>query len=171
MHYFKAIGELKLELQSGNARFRSKLTIFCVTLKFDENYRARLLYSIKLCVLFHHHIYVNLNCSFVAETAKLGCYLCDLDLWHLNLTFCMDITSVSGDHSWWYDDGNIVKKVWQTDGRTEPFIELLGHSAPYIVTHPYQDNHRRDSSPAGEPIDVWSESHHYFNVSWEPTPT
>ena len=21
--------------------------------------------------------------------------------------------------SWWYDDGNIVKKVWQTDGRTD----------------------------------------------------
>ena len=26
----------------------------------------------------------------------------------------------------WYDDGNIVKKVWQTDGRSEPFIQLLG---------------------------------------------
>ena len=38
MHYFKAISELKLELQSGNAKFRSKLVICffpCVTLKFD----------------------------------------------------------------------------------------------------------------------------------------
>ena len=29
MHHFKAMGEFKLELQSGNAQFRSKLTIFC----------------------------------------------------------------------------------------------------------------------------------------------
>ena len=33
---------------------------------------------------------------------------------------------------WWYNDENIVKKLWradmQTDGRTEPFIELLDHS-------------------------------------------
>ena len=37
VHRFKAIGELKLELQSGNTKFGSKLTIFfsCVTLKFD----------------------------------------------------------------------------------------------------------------------------------------
>ena len=31
-----------------------------------------------------------------------------------------------------YDDGNIVKKVWETDGRTdgrkEVFLELLGRS-------------------------------------------
>ena len=37
MHHFVAIGEFKLELQSGNAQFGSKWTIFfsCVTLKFD----------------------------------------------------------------------------------------------------------------------------------------
>ena len=36
-YHFKAIGELKLELQSGNAQFGSKSAIFlsCVTLKFD----------------------------------------------------------------------------------------------------------------------------------------
>ena len=37
VHYFIAIGEFKLEIQSGNAQFRSNLTIFFsrVTLKFD----------------------------------------------------------------------------------------------------------------------------------------
>ena len=37
VHHFKYIGELKLELQSGNAQFGSKLVIFlsCVTLKFE----------------------------------------------------------------------------------------------------------------------------------------
>ena len=38
MHYFKAISEFKLKLQSGNTQFRSKLAILlsCVTLKFDR---------------------------------------------------------------------------------------------------------------------------------------
>ena len=36
VHHFKAMGELKLELQSGNAQFGSKLAILSlVTLKFD----------------------------------------------------------------------------------------------------------------------------------------
>ena len=37
VHHFKSIGEVKLELQSGNAQLGSKLVIFlsCVTLKFD----------------------------------------------------------------------------------------------------------------------------------------
>ena len=37
VHHFKAIGEFKLELQSGNAQFGSKLMIFVsrVTLQFD----------------------------------------------------------------------------------------------------------------------------------------
>ena len=37
MHHFVAIGEFKLELQSGNAQFGSKSTIFFsrVTLQFD----------------------------------------------------------------------------------------------------------------------------------------
>ena len=37
VHHFKAIGEFKLELQSGNAQFRWKSAIFLsrVTLKFD----------------------------------------------------------------------------------------------------------------------------------------
>ena len=37
VHHFNAIGEFKLELQSGNAKFRSKSVIFLsrMTLKFD----------------------------------------------------------------------------------------------------------------------------------------
>ena len=31
VHHFKSIGEVKLELQSGNAQFRSKLVLFCPT--------------------------------------------------------------------------------------------------------------------------------------------
>ena len=38
--------------------------------------------------------YVNFNWSYGPETAKLGFYLCDIDLCPLTLAFCMDLTSV-----------------------------------------------------------------------------
>ena len=64
--------------------------------------------------------YVNSNWGYGPETAKWGHGLCDLDLWPLTLTFCMDITSVDGNNfSRWYDDRNIVKKVWWTDRQTD----------------------------------------------------
>ena len=63
---------------------------------------------------------MNSNWSYSPETVKLGCDLCDLDLWPLTLTFCMDLTFVIGNNSWkLYDDGNIVKKVWRTDGQMD----------------------------------------------------
>ena len=63
MHHFIAIGEFKLNLQSGNAQFGSKSAIFCpvwleiwrMTLKTN---RAPLLSNIKLCASFHHHMWI-----------------------------------------------------------------------------------------------------------------
>ena len=63
VHHFKSISEFKLELQSGNAQFGSKLAIFVpcdleiwwMTLK---NNRAPLLSNIKLCASFHHHMWI-----------------------------------------------------------------------------------------------------------------
>ena len=63
VHHFKAIGEFKLELQSGNAQFGSKSVIFFpawpriwqMTL---ENNRAHLLYYIKLCASFQNHQWI-----------------------------------------------------------------------------------------------------------------
>ena len=57
--------------------------------------------------------------------------LYDLDLWPLTLTFCMDITFLHGKNFWKFHDDTmtgIVKKMQQTDGRTEVFLELLGRS-------------------------------------------
>ena len=59
-HHFKSINVFKLELQSGNAQFRSKsvffvpcdLEIWWMTLK---NKRAHLLCCLKLCASFHSH--------------------------------------------------------------------------------------------------------------------
>ena len=50
------------------------------------------------------YAYVNSNWSYSPEMAKLGFDLCDLDLWPLTLTFCMDITSAHGNNSWKFHD-------------------------------------------------------------------
>ena len=63
VHHFKAIGEFRLELQSGNAQFGLKVLIFfsCdlriwrITLK---NNRAPLLCYFKLCASFHSHLWI-----------------------------------------------------------------------------------------------------------------
>ena len=62
VQHFKAIGIFKLELQSGNAQFGSKLDFFVpgdfeswrMTLK---NNRAPLLYYVKLCLSFQIHLW------------------------------------------------------------------------------------------------------------------
>ena len=63
VHHFVAIGEFKLELQSGNAQFGSNSTIFIacdlaiwrMTLK---NNRAPLLFYFKLCASFRSHWWI-----------------------------------------------------------------------------------------------------------------
>ena len=77
--------------------------------------------------------YVNSNWSYSPEMAKLGFDLCDLQLWLLTLTFCMDITFVNGNNSWKIHDDTMTGTLWKrchrrTDGRTEVFLELLGRS-------------------------------------------
>ena len=57
VHHFKSICELKLELQYGNAQFRSKSTIFGPVWPWNwhmtlVNNRAPFLYYIKLCASF-----------------------------------------------------------------------------------------------------------------------
>ena len=75
--------------------------------------------------------YVNSNWSYSPETAKLVVDLCDLDLWPLTLTFCMDITFDHGNNSWKFHDETMLGTWWkrcdrrterQTDGQTENTI-------------------------------------------------
>ena len=63
VHHFVAIGEFKLELQSGNAQFGSNSTIFRAVwpcnLTYDlENNRAILLCYFKLCTSFRSHWWI-----------------------------------------------------------------------------------------------------------------
>ena len=92
VHHSKAIGEFKLQLQSGNAQLWSKLANFLsrVTLKFDgwhkKNNRAPLLCYFKLCASFHSHL--RIQNSYSPETHNLGqnrwfFVLFDLEIWQM----------------------------------------------------------------------------------------
>ena len=70
-----------------------------------KNNRAPLLSSTKLCA----SPYVNSSWSFCPETTKWVHNLCDLDLWPLTLTFCMDITSVNDNNSWKFQDDTMTE--------------------------------------------------------------
>ena len=128
VHHFVAIDVLKLELQSGIAQFGSKSTIFLAVwpwnltddLKKHKGTSSILLQA--LCIISSP--YVNSNWSYDPETAKWGHDLCDLDLWPLTLTFCMDITSVIGNYSCKFNDdtmtGTLSKRCHrQTDRQTD----------------------------------------------------
>ena len=62
---------------------------------------------VKFCDI-NIHSYVNLNWSHSPETVKLSCDLCDLDLWPLTLTFCMNLTLVIGNNSWKFHDDTMI---------------------------------------------------------------
>ena len=61
--------------------------------------------------------------------AKWDHELCDLDLWPLTLTFCMDITSVIGNNSWKFQNDTMTDTLLtdnqkgvtdgQADGQTD----------------------------------------------------
>ena len=62
-HYFVAIGEFKLELQSRNAQFGSNSTKFLAVWPWNlmddlKKQQAPLLSNIKLCAPFHHHLWI-----------------------------------------------------------------------------------------------------------------
>ena len=53
---------------------------------------------------------------------KLDCDFCDLGLWPLTLTFCMDLTLVIGNNSmmiWWWEHSEKGVTVGQTEKRTD----------------------------------------------------
>ena len=72
---------------------------------------------------------MNSNLSYSPETDKLGFNLCDLDLWPLALTFCMDITFVKSNNSWKFHDDAMTGTYWKRcDGRTDRRTDGQDHS-------------------------------------------
>ena len=82
-HYFKAIGDFKLELQSRNIQFGSKSISLAVwpwylTDDLEKQQGTSPKAHQALCIILSP--YVNSNGSNSLETAKLGFDLCDFDL-------------------------------------------------------------------------------------------
>ena len=87
VHHFVAIGEFKLELQSGNAQsgWNSMIFFSRVTLKFDglpwKNNRTPLLSNVKRYASFHHHLWIQTGVtvrkrfSWVLTSVTLTFYL------------------------------------------------------------------------------------------------
>ena len=75
VHNFKAMGEFKLELQSGNAQFASKSVnlLFCVTLKFDEWPWKTIGHIFAASSLVHHFIAISeFKLELQSGNAQLG---------------------------------------------------------------------------------------------------
>ena len=85
-HHFVAMGDFKLEIQSGTAQFGSKSTIFravwpCnLTDDLEKQQGTSSKQHQAVCIISSS--YVNSNWSYIPETVKLGFDLCDLDLLH-----------------------------------------------------------------------------------------
>ena len=117
------------------------LAIWRMTLK-KKNNRAPLLSNTKLCASFRHHMWIQTGVTVRKRLSwVLTCVTLTFDFWPWTFAWTSLLSLViSPKMLWWYDDGNIVKKVWRTDrqpdrhtnglrdGRTEPSIELLGGS-------------------------------------------
>ena len=76
--------------------------------------------------------YVNSNWSYSPETVKLGCDLCDLDLWPWPFawTLCWSLVIMPENFMmirWWEHSQKGVTDR-RTDRRKIPFVELLGRS-------------------------------------------
>ena len=67
-----------------------------------KNNRAPLLSIIKLYASFHHHMWIQTGVTVRKQLSWV--VTCDLDLWPVTLTFCMDVTSVTGNNSWKFHD-------------------------------------------------------------------
>ena len=129
VHHFKSINEVKLELQSGNAQFESRLAIFVMrdldiwwmTLK---NNRAPLLYYIKICAAFHSYWYIKTGVTVrkCQIRVKIGDFFVprDLENWQMTLknnraplVCCFKLCASFHSH-WWIQTGVTVRKrrIW-----------------------------------------------------------
>ena len=93
VHHFKAIGEFKLKLQSGNAQFGSKSAIFYpVTLKFDGwplKTKGHLFY-VASSFVYHFKSISEFNLKLQSRNPQFGSNSgfivpCDLEIWRMTL--------------------------------------------------------------------------------------
>ena len=124
VHRFKAMGEFKLELQSGkNQQFfvPCDLEIWRMTLK---NNRAPLLYGFKLCASFQSHQWIQIRVTVRKRPiwVKIGVFSvpCDLEIWQMTFQnnraplLCYFKLFASFCSYWWIQTGVTVRKhpIW-----------------------------------------------------------
>ena len=101
VHHFIAFGEFEVELQSGNAKFRSNLAIF---VSCDvENWRMTFKNN-RVPLYATSSFFLNSNWSYSPETPTLEQIrfdFNDLELWPLTSIFSMDITFFNGNSTLW----------------------------------------------------------------------
>ena len=87
VNHFRAIGEFKLELQSGNARFGSKSAIVLPVWPQDglENNMAPLLYYNKLCTSFQSHQWIQTGVKIQKRSilVKISNFFCHVWPWKI----------------------------------------------------------------------------------------
>ena len=123
VYHFFANGEFKLESQSGNAQFGSISTIgragWPWNLMDDLEKKVPLINIIELFASFHNHMWVRTGVtvrkrlSWVLTSVTLA-----FDLWPWTFAWTSLWSLVMTPEN----DGNIVKKLWRTDRRTESTI-------------------------------------------------
>ena len=124
VHHFKAIGEFKLELQSGNAQFGLKSAIFPLwpwnltdDLEKQQNNEAPLLYYVKLCASFQSHQWIQTGVTVRKRSIrdKIGDFFvpCDLQirwmtsktikyLFYTTLGFVLELQSGNSSPNRWF---------------------------------------------------------------------
>ena len=92
VHHFVAIGEFKLNLQSGNAQFGSKWAFFtCVALKFDGwPWKSIGLFFYATLSFVHHYVAIGefklkLQSGNAQFGSKWAFFTCDLEIWRMTL--------------------------------------------------------------------------------------
>ena len=163
VHHFVAIGEFKLELQSGNAQSGSNLTIFepCdleiwrITLK---NNRAPLLSNIKLYASFHHHLWIQTGVT-VRKRLSWVVTSVTFDLWPWPLAWTLLLSLVITPE-------NFMMIRWWEHSELDMSTARRRLKSPQLLygtsTHPTMVTHRSQS---------WSwmiDSHPFHSMSISP---
>ena len=138
LHHFKTIGEFKLELMSANVQFWPKLAICFVpcTLQIRRMTLKNIghpFYATSSFVSFHSHLWIHTKVK-VRKCPIWGkiCFdLCDLDLWPLTSTFCINVTSVYCDYAWKFHDDTMVGTLWKG---VKPDGQNMGYTNRTVLT-------------------------------------
>ena len=154
VHHFVAIGEFKLELESGNAQSGSNSTLFRAVWPWNltddltfKNNRAPLPSIIKLYASFHHHMWIQTGVT-VRERLSwvLTSVTLTLDLWPWPYVWAslllLAITPENFMMIRWWEHGEKGLTDGQTDGQTDGLNQsysCLGAAKNMYAKQSYRD--------------------------------